>query len=152
VQTAALDENGHVQIKADLKDDEKITITGLKDSKGNLIANGINQGAKYTVSEPVPQNYVGKGYKFDTAEVAAVPDPDKDAATVTAVSGATLTVSETEGVSADGGHAFLFDVFQDQEVSPTGILVNNLPYLVLVGLPMVALMAWFVNRRRSMNL
>lgn len=33
-------------------------------------------------------------------------------------------------------------------VSPTGILINNLPYVLLIGVPLIALAAWFVMRRK----
>ena len=34
-------------------------------------------------------------------------------------------------------------------VTPTGIIINNLPYLLLIGVPLIALVAWLVVRRKK---
>lgn len=43
------------------------------------------------------------------------------------------------------------NTYKDDSVTPTGLLVANAPYILLVGVPVVALVVWFVRRRQNAN-
>lgn len=38
-----------------------------------------------------------------------------------------------------------------REVTPTGFLIDNMPYILLIGIPIVAAIVWLVIRRRRAN-
>ncbi|MDO4537168.1 MAG: hypothetical protein Q4B54_03320 [Coriobacteriales bacterium] len=41
------------------------------------------------------------------------------------------------------------NTYKENAVTPTGIFVANAPYLILVGVPVVGLVVWFVRRRQN---
>ena len=43
---------------------------------------------------------------------------------------------------------FVVNALDDNKVSPTGILIDNLPYILMIGIPVIVFIALFVLRRR----
>ena len=62
-----------------------------------------------------------------------------------------LALSASGEIGNDGGYVYLVNAFDDSTVTPTGILINNLPYVLMVGIPVAVGAVMFVNKRRQAN-
>jgi hypothetical protein len=44
---------------------------------------------------------------------------------------------------------FVVNNLDDNKVSPTGIFIDNLPYILMIGVPLVVFAGMFVAKRRG---
>lgn len=150
---------GEALIEADLRDGGTITITGLFGPYSTDWPNDPNNrypgsyryvasedgpmvGSEYEIIESTPGNYNPAVYIFNNA----VEDPT----TETAVASATGDTIDYTGRALDGGtYAYVVNTLDDSYASPTGILINNLPYILMVAVPVGVFAVMFVAKRRA---
>jgi hypothetical protein len=173
------DHDGWAYIEAELKEDSYINITGEfgpfssdwptdprnpypTDNRMELSLTGLLSGQDYYVIEATPGDYRPTGYIY-VGEGTNI-DPRKSTEGMTAVQ---LLETETtvqkntslvipiggllvEG-SATGGATTVYVVnkLDENKVSPTGIFINNLPYILMVGIPVAVFATMFVIKRRG---
>ncbi len=182
---ATFKDNGWAYIKAELKEDSLIRITGEfgpynaeyedQNEYGNrrmvLSTSGLLTGQEYYVIEREPGNYVPTGYEYVGADVNADPRKDPDGMTSTQAKTSSM-IDPTDPIpddqpyytqdtieagellvqgSATGSATTVFVVnkIDEDEVTPTGILIDNLPYILMVGVPLVVFAGMFVMKRRG---
>lgn len=141
-------------IKAQLKTGESIIVTGLygfiaEDSSGRRYVDRLTEGlkatTKYTVVETLEgtdaTNYKGLGKTYSSKK-PAVDDSNLVASN--------LPASNITGeVFNDGAYVLITNTFQDSKVTPTGIFIDNLPYVLMVGVPLAVFALMFMRRRRE---
>jgi hypothetical protein len=120
-------------------------------------------GQQFYVIEATPGDYRPTGYVYVGDESGVDPRTSSAGMTVTQNLG-----DETEGTSpvdgstvpyfgllldgeATGGATtvFVVNTLDENKVSPTGIFIDNLPYILMVGVPLVVFAGLFVARRRG---
>lgn len=182
---ATFDDKGWAYIKAELKEDSVIRVTGEfgpynpeyedeapngKDRRMTLSTSGLIDGQTYYVIEREPGDYVPTGYEYVGEDNNA--DPRKDATSMKQTSkldaamtdptdpipdndpSYTQKTLEADALLVEGrasGSAttvFVVNKIDENKVSPTGILINNLPYILMVGGPLAIFALMFVGRRR----
>lgn len=153
---------GEAVIEADLRDGGTITITGLfgpysldwlndpanryKGESYRMVASedGPMVGSAYEIVEGTPGNYTPAIYVFSSP----VEDPTASTA-LDSKSGQTGTAIDYDSQALDGGtYVYVVNTLDDSFASPTGILINNLPYILMVAVPVGAFAAMFVAKRR----
>ena len=67
----------------------------------------------------------------------------------------TLTVSYDGGVTnaiiSVGDYTNHSDITNAWEYTPTGFLIDALPYILMIGIPLAAFIIWMIGRRRKLN-
>lgn len=97
-------------------------------------------GTKYTVTETGTENYTASAV---TVENAGTPE---NAPAVE--EGANLTVSD-KLVGAKGNNSTAFtNTYDDASVTPTGIIINNLPFVILIVVAAAGISLYVISRRR----
>ena len=168
--------DGWAYIKADLKEGSYIRITGVfgrfnpdyadeapngQDKRMTVSTSGLVNGMTYYVIERHPGDYLPTGYVY-VGENATV-DPRDDASGMTKVDKLTesqvfpgdQTTVEAGSLYVEGtatGSAttvFVVNTIDESKVSPTGILIENLPYILMVGGPLAIFAGVFVYKRRK---
>lgn len=154
-------------IKANLKHGGAITVTGLygayqeqADEQGNhriKFTSGLKNGTTFEVTESNFGLYKASGYVDDKVEGSTGP-------TVTKGSDGTYTIDSTglleftttskqltisDTVATDGSTIYVLNLFEDSNANPTGIIINNLPYILMVAIPVGVFAVMFVNKRRQ---
>lgn len=159
-------ETGIATIDAELKEGSSIVITGVfgphhasfigpngKDKRMVLSTSGLLQGNTYTVTESTPGNYVPTGYVYVGEDELDPRDADALAAAGTSVTqkdkSADGTLTVEGGATGSATTVFVVNTLEDEKVSPTGILIDNLPYILMVVVPLGVFAAMFVSRRRG---
>lgn len=160
-----------VRFKAQISDTGKISINSITDINGQVIQEGLNAGTTVTVTETGVNEYTASGYYWNKNTDTVAPTATKgqdgkytadpaDAGVTKAFTqsaeGAGVTVGSNNPnddnnhitTTVDGGYVYLLNIYDDTAVTPTGILINNLPYVLMVGIPVVAFAVMFVNKRR----
>lgn len=160
-----------LHIKFKLKDGGKFTINGVWGTVASepiegqgtdetpdyrkKWATGLNANTEFTLIEKGETNYTAKAYVYGKANVTPPTfDGNKDT-TVDPEDIDTETGNKNEGVSitskagTDGTHVFVVNKFDDSAVSLTGIFINNLPYILMIGVPLVVFAVMFARRRRA---
>ncbi|MBQ9057745.1 MAG: hypothetical protein IJ125_01015 [Atopobiaceae bacterium] len=65
---------------------------------------------------------------------------------------ADLTVQDdTYQVTRNGEEVEIVNFYDTTNVTPTGILINNLPYILLIGIPIAAFLMWFARKHQQVN-
>ena len=190
---ATFNDQGWVTIKAQLKEDSVIRITGEfgpynvdyendpTNPDGNrrkiLSTSGLLQGQTYYVIERYPGDYRPTGYVYVGEDASA--DPRIDNSGMTRFLGVSddgeiedptdfipkeyennpdayhkrtiapfslLVQGEATGSATT---VFVVNTIDENKVSPTGIFIDNLPYILMVGVPLVVFAGMFVARRRG---
>lgn len=98
---------------------------------GTFVIGELPVGTKIKVAENGP--VTGYTQLMDTK------DADEGDATLEA--GYTITVTE------DGGYAICRNSFDDTSITPTGIIINNLPYVLLIGIALGGIVLFSRKRR-----
>lgn len=99
-------------------------------------------GTKYTVTESGTDNYTGATSTVVGGGEAVVVNGEKSATVSTAQS----LVGEIAGNSTD-----VTNTYDDQSVTPTGIIVNNLPYVALILVAVIGCVAIVAGKKRRAN-
>ena len=182
---ATFNDNGWAYVKAELKEDSLIRITGefgplnaeyeTQNEYGNrrmvLSTSGLLTGQTYYVIEREPGNYVPTGYEYVGTDASA--DPRKGTDGMTTTQARTTSVTDptdpipdnqpyytqatigagallVEGTSTGSATTvFVVNKIDETDVNPTGIFINNLPYILMVGIPVVVFATMFVIKRRG---
>ena len=182
---ATFNDNGWAYVKAELKEDSLICITGefgpynaeyeTQNEYGNrrmvLSTSGLLTGQTYYVIEREPGNYVPTGYEYAGTDTSA--DPRKGTDGMTTTQARTTSVTDptdpipddqpyytqatieagallVEGTSTGSATTvFVVNKIDEIKVTPTGILIDNLPYILMVGVPLIVFAGMFVMKRRG---
>ena len=174
---AMFDEDGWCYITAGLKEGSCIRITGEygeyspdyekvapnhKDRRRTFCATGLLDGHKYYVEERNLGHYRPTGYVYIGTNASA--DPRKDDTGMTRKNHVgDSPINDKDGnelfaawdLSVEGtteGSAttvFVVNVLDENKVSVTGVLIDNLPYILMVGIPVAVFTAMFVAKLRE---
>lgn len=174
---SVFNEDGWAYVDANLKEDSIIRVTGEfgpynnsyaaespngKDKRMTLSTSGLLVGQQYYVIEAAPGDYEPTGYVYtgDATDADPRKDPDGMAVTqklasattdptggaTTLPAGALLLQDDSTGSTTT---VFVVNTIDESKVTPTGILINNLPYILMVGVPLVVFAVMFVAKRRA---
>ena len=136
-----------------------------------LSTSGLLTGQEYYVIERDPGDYEPTGYEYVGADVNADPRQNADGMTTTQKLATSMT-DPTDPIPADQPYytqdtieagellvegsatgsattVFVVNKIDETNVSPTGIFIDNLPYILMVGVPLVVFAGMFVARRRG---
>ena len=105
----------------------------------SLVFEELPNGVSYTVSEGLKNC----GVKDETKYMAALNGTDSTGGKGNDVSGE-ITVSDAAGAENDGHFTNTLDT---DDVTPTGIIINNLPYVLLIGLALGGIVLFSRKRR-----
>ena len=188
---ATFSDKGWVTIKAQLKEDSVIRITGefgpynadYENDPTNpdhnrrkiLSTSGLLQGQKYYVIERYPGYYEPTGYVYEGENTGTDPRQDSTGMTETlkldkdtrdptdvlpneyvnnpdaynykTIDAGSLIVQDDATGSATT--VFVVNTIDEDKVTPTGIFVDNLPYILMVGAPLIIFAGMFVAKRRE---
>lgn len=114
------------------------------------LGNGVVPNTTYTVQEGAYEHYKAKITTFDdnspktltSSTTTNNPKVLKSALVNTAISTSTKTDSTDKTV-------IVLNTYDDASTNPTGIIINNLPYVLLIGIPVAVFAVMFVSRRRN---
>lgn len=121
--------------------DNHIGTAGTKDNRMRF-TDGLKQGTVFRVKETE--------FGLYTANVDVTSVKDKSAVRVSRIEPDVNSKYEFESsVAEDGALVTVTNNLLDEKVSPTGILIDNLPYIIMVGVPLVVFALLFVSRRRN---
>ena len=164
-----------LEITANLKDGGKITVTGLygtlqpadeahnNQPYRNRLTEGLKATTQYKVDETLEgqeaSQYTPYGFVYPTSNptdgTSFTWPTDGTNANFSAGKGTNLSVDGTASdavvqtvVSNDGAYVYIVNVFDDNSVTPTGIIINNLPYVLMIGIPVAVFVGMFVSKRR----
>lgn len=98
-------------------------------------------GAKYTVTETAP----GANY---TASVSLVVNGAEPVVSNASDANTALTVPSTL-IGDNANSAAFTNAFNDNSVTPTGIVVENLPFILIIALAVIALVVFIVAKSRK---
>lgn len=106
-------------------------------------------GTTYTVTETAADGYTPAvvSYQEDTRATQKTTQPTAKSADGTGAVAAGSGIKYSGTVDAQGSFDTVTNTYQT--VSPTGVLINNLPYLLLVGMPVAIAGVWFAARRKE---
>lgn len=127
-------------------------LTGIQLADGDRLSfNGdLPVGTRYEIIETGETGYTASAITYNKSDSPT--EADKTATQPAAgTSGADYTVSAGENTAVTTAGAVCVITNDYKEVTPTGVLVANLPYVILVGIPVAAGAVWFVLRRRSLS-
>lgn len=155
------DDSKKVTISANLADGDSIEITGLYGwyNKDELYTNdaqsgqvdhrkrftdGLKQGTSCSVVE------TGFGDYQASAEVKYKEKPTDSTERTDSLSNVDNTsFSFPATIGATGSDITIINTLPDSKPNPTGILIDNLPYIIMVGVPLAVFALMFVSKRRS---
>jgi hypothetical protein len=172
------DPDGWAYITANLKEDSVISITGMfgpydsgyesespngKDRRETFFTGGIMEGLDYYVIEREPYDYRPTGYvyvgdddqadprvnKTGMQETPYFPDPDNPDPTPVANDLGPFSLCVSGTTSGSATTVFVVNAMDENKVSVTGILIDNMPYILMIGIPVTVFAAWFALRRRG---
>lgn len=156
---------GNATIEADLKEGSSIRVTGVfgpyavdyepdvahgedpNDRRKTVSSLGILQGETFTVIEETPGNYVPTGYVYEGDDADFDPRTD-DLTGVFVRDAEDGKLSMAREATGSATTAFVVNTLDDSFASPTGILINNLPYILMIGIPVAVFAVMFVSKRR----
>lgn len=96
-------------------------------------------GTKYTVVETGTENYTGSAVVTEGEVITNVNDAQK---------GANLTVSNKLVKAGANNSTAVTNTYDDASVTPTGIIINNLPFILLIVAAAAGIALYAVSRRR----
>lgn len=170
--------DGWAIVTANLKEDSLIRVTGEfgpynpsyaqqspngKDRRMTLTKSGLLVGQQYYVIESAPGSYEPTGYVY--LGEGTNPDPRTNSTGMTTTQKlATATTNPTpsdpstlpagallvkEDATGAATTVFVVNKIDESSVSPTGIIINNLPYILMATVPLGIFAAMFVAKRRA---
>lgn len=136
-----VDKDGIVKETLDF---EEGTANSFKLSDGEYISfKELPAGTTYVVEETGTTNYTGSIITTSNNNAAAEEKAEKSA---------NLVASQAVvGEMVDGNSAAVTNTYDDQSATPTGIIVNNLPYVALLLVAVVGCVVIFAGRKRRSN-
>jgi hypothetical protein len=173
---AKFNDDGWCVLKADLQENGVIRITGEfgpynpefvgengKDHRMTLSTSGLLAGQDYYVIErslgdyrPTAYVYKGDATNIDPRvdhtgmdETNYVKDPDKERDETTGEYLEPFDLYLKGNATGDATTVFVVNEMDSTKVSPTGILIDNLPYILMVGIPVAVFAAMFVIKHRE---
>lgn len=155
-------DSGEAIIKAELKEGSIIRVTGVfgpyaadyvpegsenaNDKRKTVSLLGLTAGEDFTVTEATPGEYVPTGYVYVGEDSV---DPRTDATGMTATSGQAnsplVVTGETTGSATT---IFVVNRLEDSSASLTGVFIDNLPYILMVCIPVGVFAVLFVRKHR----
>lgn len=96
-------------------------------------------GTKYTVVETGSTNYTPSAVVIEGEAVTNVDNASK---------GESLTVSDKLVKAGTNNSTAVTNTYDDQSVTPTGIIINNLPFILLIVVAAAGIAFYVVSRRR----
>lgn len=99
-------------------------------------------GTQYTVTETGTKNYTG---------VTSTIVGGGDAAKVSGVKNESVSTAQSLVSEKAGNSTTVTNTYDDQSATPTGILVNNLPYIALILVAVIGCVAIMAGRKRRVN-
>lgn len=99
-------------------------------------------GTKYTVTESGTENYTG---------VTSTVVGGADAVVVNGEKSATVSTAQSLVGEKAGNSTTVTNTYDDQSVTPTGIIVNNLPYIALILVAVIGCVAIVAGKKRRVN-
>lgn len=164
------DSNGWAYIKAGLKEGSSIRITGMfgplsGDERETISTAGLADGLEYYVIEGNPYDYRPTGYVYVGDGTSVDPRVSDSGMTKKTVSDSPIqnfsgkydgSMAElpafalfVEGTTTGSDTTvFVVNVLDGNKVAPTGILIDNLPYILMIGVPVAVFIALFALRHR----
>lgn len=133
--------DGIVKATLDFKEGEA---NSFELSNGEYITfKELPAGTTYVVEETGTTNYTGSIITTSNNNAAAEEKAEKSA---------DLKASQAVvGEMVDGNSAAVTNTYDDQSATPTGIIVNNLPYVALLLVAVVGCVVIFAGRKRRSN-
>lgn len=153
-------ETGNAVIEADLKEGSIIRVTGVfgpysdsyTGSNGEkrmiLSTAGLLAGETYKVEELTPGSYDPTGYVYVGEDTTVDPRVSSTGMDSTAKNGDGQLVL-TKSATGSATTVFVVNNLEDSNASPTGIFIDNLPYILMVAVPVAVFAVMFVNKRRG---
>ncbi len=125
-------------------DFEEGTANSFELSDGEYISfKELPAGTTYVVEETGTTNYTGSIITTSNNNAAAEKKAEKST---------NLVASQAVvGEMVDGNSAAVTNTYDDQSATPTGIIVNNLPYVALLLVAVVGCVVIFAGRKRRSN-
>lgn len=162
---AVFGEDGKTTIKAKLSDGYYIEITGIygfndpDDSHREKFFNGMKKDVTFTVTESEVDGYNAALYVNPTKTVGEETKPAEasdltwDSSTgayaIQPTTQASNKVLNYTAKSTDSTYVYVMNTLADNKVTSTGIFMDNLPYVIMVGVPLAVLAVMFVRRRQA---
>ncbi|MDY5775465.1 MAG: DUF5979 domain-containing protein, partial [Lachnospiraceae bacterium] len=136
-----VDKDGIVKETLEFKEG---TANPFKLSDGEYISfKELPAGTTYVVKETGTTNYTGSIITTSNNNAAAEEKAEKSANLVAS--------KAVVGEMVDGNSAAVTNTYDDQSATPTGIIVNNLPYVALLLVAVVGCVVIFAGRKRRSN-
>lgn len=110
----------------------------------------IEAGTKYSVTEKLASSGVTKADQYTASAVAKVGGTDVTVDTVAKHEDLTVETYVIDDATATLDDVAYTNTFDDDSVSPTGILINNAPYIIL-ALVAAGGMTFYVVKKRKEN-
>lgn len=105
----------------------------------SLTFDSLPVGTKYTVVETGTAKYTGSAVVTEGEDVTNVNDAQE---------GANLTVSDKLVKAGANNSTAVTNTYDDASVTPTGIIINNLPFILLIVAAAAGIALYAVSRRR----
>ena len=121
-----------------------MTITENLADTGKIVFKVLPAGTKFNVSESLTG--INNADKWTGAVVVKDIGDANDQGTAGAISGAIGTVADTDTQNTT---AFTNTYSGGDDTTPTGILMNNLPYIILLLVVLGGLTGYIVSKRRK---
>ncbi len=110
----------------------------------------IEAGTKYSVTEKLSTSAVTKADQYTASATAKVAGADVEVGTVAKKTDLTVETYVIDDDLATADDVAYTNTFDDDSVSPTGILINNAPYIIL-ALVAAGGMTFYVVKKRKEN-
>lgn len=156
-------------IEANLHEGGTITITGLYgpysteyyaetgNYRAKVVEGGLKSGVSFEVYEDGFGDYMPTGYVQPSTDGVIDPrtaDVDElaqlvQAGTTTSTDNVYTFAITGFNVSNNGTVVTVVNTLDDSNASATGIIINNLPYIIMVGVPVAVIAAVLVLKRRG---
>ena len=156
-------------IEANLHEGGTITITGLYgpystenyavtgNYRAKVVEGGLKSGVSFEVYEDGFGDYMPTGYVQPSTDGVIDPRTATGDELAQLVQAGTTTSTDNgytfaitgHNVSNNGTVVTVVNTLDDSNASATGIIINNLPYILMVGIPVAVFTAMFVAKLRE---
>ncbi|MDO4403517.1 MAG: FctA domain-containing protein [Atopobiaceae bacterium] len=106
---------------------------------------GPNAGTMFTVVEDAEDHYEASAVVYKNVDATY----KSDGGITHETAGINKEFSFTDYTGGEGTHTYVVNEFDDDSISLTGIFINNLPYILMIGVPLVVFAVMFARRRRA---
>ena len=126
-------------------------ITGIELADGDTLSFDavLPVGTRYEIIETGETGYTASAVTYNSATQSDATKTAKQPGVGTAGADYTIAADENTAVTVNGASAVITNDYKT--ITPTGVFMDNLPYILMIGIPVIALIAWvLVQRRRRM--